>query len=103
MNALTRLGRGALVAAGATLALGLAAAPAAAYDGTNCSAPGKCWEPKPGYPQRVAGSKYDPKHDPRELNKQSESVKGMEERNRRRVAHFQKTGQFVYEVDKIPQ
>jgi len=28
-----------------------------AYDGTNCKEPGNCWEPKPGYPEKVAGSK----------------------------------------------
>ena len=75
---------------------------ASAYDGTNCKAPGNCWEPKPGYPAQVAGSKYDPKHDPREVNKQSESIKGMEARNAQRVQYFQKTGQFVYDVSKIP-
>ena len=29
-----------------------------AYDGTNCRAPGECWEPKPGFPDKIAGSKY---------------------------------------------
>lgn len=72
-----------------------------AYDGTNCKEPGVCWEPKPGYPQQVAGSKYDPKHDPAELNKQSEALKAMEARNQKRVAHLRKTGKFVYEVDDI--
>jgi len=75
---------------------------AAAYDGTNCKAPGNCWEPKPGYPDKVAGSKYDPQHDPMELNKQSESIKAMEERNALRVANFKKTGKFVYNVKDIP-
>lgn len=77
-------------------------ATATAYDGTNCKAPGNCWEPKPGYPDKVEGSKYDPQHDPMELNKQSESIKAMEERNALRVAHFKKTGEFVYDVKKIP-
>ncbi|ODN71806.1 methanol dehydrogenase [cytochrome c] subunit [Methylobrevis pamukkalensis] len=91
-----------LVAASAAL-LGLASVGAAsAYDGTNCRAPGNCWEPKPGYPDQVAGSKYDPQHDPMELNKQSESISGMEARNAQRVAHFKKTGEFVYDVKKIP-
>ncbi|MBB3769547.1 methanol dehydrogenase (cytochrome c) subunit 2 [Angulomicrobium tetraedrale] len=86
-----------------TAAFGLAmVVGAAAYDGTNCKAPGNCWEPKPGYPAQVAGSKYDPKHDPRELNKQQESIKGMEARNAQRVEYFQKTGKFVYDVSKIP-
>ncbi|RTL96564.1 methanol dehydrogenase [Ancylobacter aquaticus] len=75
---------------------------ASAYDGTNCKAPGNCWEAKPGYPDKVAGSKYDPKHDPKELNKQSESIKAMEARNAQRVANFEKTGKFVYDVNKIP-
>jgi methanol dehydrogenase (cytochrome c) subunit 2 len=73
-----------------------------AYDGTVCKAPGDCWEPKPGYPEKVAGSKYDPKHNPQEVNKQSDSILGMEERNRRRVEYFKKTGQFIYDVSKIP-
>lgn len=77
--------------------------PAAAYDGTNCKAPGNCWEPKPGYPAKIAGSKYDPKHDPMELNKQQESLRAMDERNRQRVDHFMKTGTFVYDVKKIPK
>ncbi|SEA96567.1 methanol dehydrogenase [Rubrimonas cliftonensis] len=75
---------------------------ASAYDGTNCKAPGNCWEPKPGYPDQVAGSKYDPQHDPAELSKQQESITGMEARNAARVAHFKATGEFVYDVKKIP-
>jgi methanol dehydrogenase (cytochrome c) subunit 2 len=74
---------------------------ALAYDGTHCKAPGNCWEPKPGYPEKVAGSKYDPKHDPNELNKQAESIKAMEERNRKRVEHYAKTGKFVYKLEDI--
>lgn len=72
-----------------------------AYDGTNCKEPGNCWEPKPGYPAQVAGSKYDPKHDPNELNKQSQSIKEMEARNHKRWEHLNKTGEFVYDVDEI--
>ncbi|CAL1238801.1 methanol dehydrogenase [cytochrome c] subunit [Candidatus Methylocalor cossyra] len=74
---------------------------ARAYDGTHCKEPGNCWEPKPGYPEKVAGSKYDPKHDPAELNKQAEAIKAMEERNRKRVENFAKTGKFVYKVEEI--
>lgn len=70
-----------------------------AYDGTNCKEPGNCWEAKPGYPQQVAGSKYDPKHDPNELNKQSQSIKEMEARNEKRWKHLSETGKFVYEVE----
>lgn len=81
------------------------AAPAAlqAYDGTECKADGNCWQPKPGYPEEVAGSEYDPQHDPMELNRQAESISGMEERNALRVKHFVETGTFVYDVDEIPQ
>ncbi len=83
------------------LALSLAASASFAYDGINCKAPGNCWEAKPGYPDKVAGSKYDPKHDPAELNKQSESIKAMEARNKLRVDNFNKTGKFVYKVEDI--
>ena len=62
-------------------AIGFGAAPALAYDGTNCKEPGNCWEPKPGYPEKVEGSEYDPQHDPAELNKQMESIAAMEDRN----------------------
>lgn len=89
-----------LAAAGAGV-LVFAAVSANAYDGTNCKAPGNCWEPKPGYPAKVAGSKYDPKHDAKEINKQSESIKAMEERNRKRVEHFNKSGKFVYDIKQI--
>ncbi len=84
----------------AVLAAGLSAS-ALAYDGTNCKEPGVCWEPKPGYPDKVAGSKYDPKHDVNELNKQAQSVKEMEARNEKRRLNFVKTGKFVYDVDDI--
>jgi methanol dehydrogenase (cytochrome c) subunit 2 len=73
--------------------------PASAYDGQNCKEPGVCWEPKPGYPDQVAGSKYDPKHDPNELNKQAQSIKEMEARNQKRWETLSKTGKFVYEVE----
>ncbi len=91
-----------LTLAAATLALlAGAAAPALAYDGTKCKAPGNCWEPKPGFPEKVAGTKYDPKHDPKELNKQADSIKAMEERNKKRVENFKKTGKWEYDVSKI--
>ena len=77
------------------------AAPAFAYDGQHCKAQGNCWEPKPGFPDKVAGSKYDPKHDPKELAKQGDSEREMEARNAKRVANFKKTGTFVYDVRKI--
>jgi methanol dehydrogenase (cytochrome c) subunit 2 len=86
----------------ATIAgLGLAA-PAFAYDGTKCKEPGNCWEPKPGFPAVIKGSKYDPKHDPKEIAKQDVSEREMEARNAKRAAYFKKTGKFVYEIDKIP-
>lgn len=72
-----------------------------AYDGTKCKAPGDCWEPKPGYPDKIAGSQYDPKHDPAELNKQQESIKAMEARNKKRWEHLSQTGKFVYKVEDI--
>jgi methanol dehydrogenase (cytochrome c) subunit 2 len=52
-------------------------------------------------PEKIAGSKYDPKHDPKELNKQADSIKQMEERNKKRVENFKKTGKFEYDVSKI--
>lgn len=76
---------------------------ASAYTGQNCKAPGQCWEPKPGFPAQVAGSKYDPKHDPKEVAKQSNSITQMEARNKQRVDYFRKTGKFVYDVEKIPK
>lgn len=87
--------------AAAAFALVLTAGAASAYDGTKCKEPGNCWEPKPGYPEKVAGSKYDPKHNPAEINKQGDSIKAMEARNAKRVANFKKTGKFVYDVTKI--
>jgi methanol dehydrogenase (cytochrome c) subunit 2 len=74
-----------------------------AYDGTHCKEPGVCWEPKPGYPAKVAGSQYDPKHDVNELNKQAQSVKEMEARNAARSQYFAQTGKFVYDVEEIPK
>ncbi|GJE16829.1 methanol dehydrogenase [cytochrome c] subunit [Methylobacterium marchantiae] len=84
------------IGAGALLAV-----PALAYDGTKCKAAGNCWEPKPGFPEKIAGSKYDPKHDPKELSKQSDSIKQMEERNARRIEAAKKTGKFEYDVTKL--
>ncbi|WP_395664526.1 methanol dehydrogenase [cytochrome c] subunit [Methylocella sp.] len=87
------------LAAGAFIVCALA--PAFAYDGQTCVAPGNCWEPKPGFPAKIAGTKFDPKHEPKELAKQGDSIKMMEERNAKRVANFKKSGKFVYEIDKI--
>jgi len=84
-----------------TVLLAAMAFSAHAYDGTNCKEPGVCWEPKPGYPDKVAGSKYDPKHDVNELNKQAQSIVEMEARNQKRSEHLAKTGKFVYDVDEI--
>ena len=88
-----------LAASAVILAVG--AGVAGAYDGTNCKAAGVCWEPKPGYPEKVAGSKYDPKHNPAELAKQKKSLDDQAARNAKRSAHFQKTGKWVYDVSKI--
>lgn len=90
-----------IIAMAAAAAMVSFAGGAVAYDGTKCKTPGNCWEPKPGYPDKVAGSKYDPKHDPKELNKQSQSIAAMEERNAKRVENFKKTGKWVYDASKI--
>ncbi|WP_018411261.1 hypothetical protein [Methyloversatilis thermotolerans] len=83
----------------AAAALLMMAAGAQAYDGTKCKAPGNCWEPKPGYPDKVAGSKYDPKHDAKEISKQGDSIKAMEARNAKRVENLNATGTFKYDVN----
>lgn len=88
----------------AALVVGSALAlPAVAYDGQKCKAAGNCWEPKPGFPDKVAGSKYDPKHDPKEVSKQAESIKQMDERNRQRVENAKKTGKFEFDISKFSQ
>ncbi len=56
-----------------------------------------------GFPAQTVGSKYDPKHDPKEIAKQGDSIARMEARNKLRVAYFKKTGKFIYDVDKIPK
>ncbi len=71
---------------------------ALAYDGQNCKEAGNCWEAKPGYPEKIAGSKYDPKHDPVELNKQEEAIKAIDARNAKRIANAKSTGNFVFDV-----
>lgn len=86
----------ALIFAAASL---LMAFGAQAYDGTKCKAPGDCWEPKPGYPAKIAGSKYDPKHDPVELRKNEDAIKAMEERNAKRLEAAKKTGVFKFDVN----
>jgi methanol dehydrogenase (cytochrome c) subunit 2 len=91
-----------LIVGTAAAAALIAASSAFAYDGTKCKAPGNCWEPKPGFPEKVAGSKYDPMHDPAELAKQGDSERAMEARNAKRTANFIKTGTWVYDVDEIP-
>ncbi|BCX89253.1 methanol dehydrogenase (cytochrome c) subunit 2 [Methylomarinovum tepidoasis] len=92
--------RHALTLIGILMGLGLAAT-AQAYTGTNCKEPGVCWEPKPGYPEKIKGTRYDPKHDPKELDKQRQAIEAMDKRNRLRWQHFKKTGKFVYDVDEI--
>jgi methanol dehydrogenase (cytochrome c) subunit 2 len=69
---------------------------AIAYDGTNCKSAGNCWEAKPGYPDKIKGSKYDPKHSKRELVKQDKAMAAMEDRNAKRAANFKKTGKWEY-------
>ena len=67
---------------------------ALAYDGTNCKAPGNCREPKPGFPEKIEGSKYDPKHDPKEIAKQQASIQAMEERQQEARGLFQEVRQM---------
>ncbi len=86
--------------AGAVLGVIVAGA-AQGYTGTNCKEPGVCWEPKPGYPEKIAGSRYDPKHDPKELDKQRQAIEAMDKRNEKRWKHFKSTGKFVYDVEEI--
>jgi methanol dehydrogenase (cytochrome c) subunit 2 len=93
-----------ILAGAALVAAGLvgATAPAAlAYDGTHCKAPGNCWDPKPGFPEKIKGTKYDPKHDAKELAKQGNSMQAAEARNKKRADNFKKTGKWVYDVSKI--
>jgi methanol dehydrogenase (cytochrome c) subunit 2 len=85
----------------AAVALSLGAGVAVAYDGTKCKAAGVCWEPKPGFPEKVAGSKYDPKHNPAEVAKQQTALDAQSERNKKRADNFKKTGKWVYDVSKI--
>lgn len=88
-----------LAASAVILAVG--AGVAGAYDGTKCKAAGNCWEAKPGYPDKVAGSKYDPKHNAAELAKQQTALDDQAARNKKRADHFKKTGKWVYDVKKI--
>lgn len=69
---------------------------AMAYDGTNCKSDGVCWEAKPGFPDKIKGSKFDPKHSPKQLEKQTTSMNAIDTRNAKRVANFKKTGKWVY-------
>lgn len=85
-----------LVLTSATLLMCGMGATAMAYDGTNCKSPGNCWEAKPGFPAKIEGSKYDPKHSQAELDKQTSSMAGMEQRNAKRVENFKKTGKWNY-------
>jgi methanol dehydrogenase (cytochrome c) subunit 2 len=105
MNASRSLNRlVAIVGTAAFVSLGTSLS-ALAYDGQHCKEPGVCWEAQPGYPEKLAGSKYDVKglEDPKEVAKQSNSERAMEERNRKRVDNFKKTGKWVYEVDQLPK
>lgn len=79
---------------GAMVASGVANA----YDGQKCKEAGNCWEAKPGYPAKIAGSKYDPKHDPVEVGKQEAAIKAMDERNAKRIANAKSTGTFTFNV-----
>lgn len=76
----------------------LAAGSANAYDGQKFKEAGNAWEPKPGFPEKIAGSKYDPKHDPVEIGKQQAAIKAMDERNAKRIANAKATGTFTFNV-----
>ncbi len=67
-----------------------------AYDGTNCKSNGVCWEAKPGFPDQIKGTKFDPKHSSKELEKQTTSLSAIDARNAKRAANFKKTGKWVY-------
>jgi methanol dehydrogenase (cytochrome c) subunit 2 len=69
---------------------------AMAYDGTKCKASGNCWEAKPGFPEKIKGSKFDPKHSQTELDKQTSAMEAMEARNAKRVENFKQTGKWSY-------
>jgi methanol dehydrogenase (cytochrome c) subunit 2 len=94
----------ALLGAAAVLTFG-AGSSAFAYDGQHCKEAGVCWEPQPGYPDQIKGSKYDLSkyEEPKEVAKQGDSERAMEARNAKRVNYFKKTGKWVYEVDQIPE
>jgi methanol dehydrogenase (cytochrome c) subunit 2 len=87
----------------AVLSLGVSLG-AYAYDGQHCKEAGVCWQPQGQESERIAGSKYDLRgyEDPKEVAKQGNSEKAMEERNQKRVDYFKKTGKFVYDVSQIP-
>lgn len=88
----------------AVLSLG-ASLGAFAYDGQHCKAPGVCWQPQPGMPETLAGSKYDVSkyEDPAEVAKQGDSERAMEQRNAKRAEYFKKTGKFIFDVSQIPE
>ncbi len=86
----------ALAVTGATALLLSVGMSAMAYDGTKCKGSGNCWEAKPGFPDKIKGSKYDPKHSQTELDKQTTSMQAMEARNAERVKNFKETGKWSY-------
>jgi methanol dehydrogenase (cytochrome c) subunit 2 len=79
---------GAMVASGAAMA----------YDGQTCKEAGNCYQAKPGMPAVIAGSKYDPKHDPVEVGKQQLATQAIDARNAKRIARAKETGTFVFDV-----
>jgi hypothetical protein len=54
-------------------------------------------KPNPAIRKKLR-SKYDPKHDPVELNKQEEAIKAMDARNAKRIANAKSSGNFVFDV-----
>lgn len=85
-----------LAVTGATALLLSVGISAMAYDGTKCKESGLCWEAKPGFPAKIKGSKFDPKHSQTELEKQTTAMEGMDARNAKRVENFKKTGKWSY-------
>ena len=76
----------------------LVSASTLAYDGQTCKEAGNCWQAKPGFPEKIEGSKYDPKHDPVEIGKQQAATQAIDARNAKRVANAKATGKFDFNV-----
>ena len=82
----------------------LAAGSLHAYDGTNCEAAGDCWEAKPGYPEKIAGSKFDPKHSKVELESRPRPYRPWKKEMPRRPPNSRKraNGQPTVDIRQPP-